>query len=51
MIGQIEAFHILVVNGTQIDLVYYSAKTWDKSGPRASNQLLINTNDNIWMTE
>ena len=51
MIGQIEAFHILVVNRTQIDLVYSSAKTWDKSGPRdAINQLIINTND-IRMTE
>ena len=51
MIGQIEAFHIMVVNRTQIDLVYSSAKTWDKSGPRvAINQLIINTND-IWMTE
>ena len=51
MIGQIEAFHIMVVNRTQIDLVYSSANTRDKSGPRvAINQLIINTND-IWMTE
>ena len=51
MIGQIEAFHIMVVNRTQIDLVYSSAKTWDKSGPRgAINQLIIDKN-HIWMTE